>query len=504
MKPITLRIAFILLVSSLALQSYQCSSPEFTTAKTRFNSRDFAGANEYLVKEVEKNPGNVEAWLLLARTRKAITPPDFQGAADALVEADKRATSQAQKDEAGRESYYLWADLFNEGVKEYNNFYTAPEKNDPLKVSSVFDMAAKLRPENSEVYVLCASVHQEKGDTNRAVQYLMKYVEESKDNYDFAIAKKISTKTTRKEALAILGQPVSTKGQMYGKDSVLADKYKFDGKDSYVFSIYNSSQGEFKVDGWRNGSPAGRTDAEKERYTVFNPRPYLQLAVIYFEKKDFETALKYIDMSSALDPTDAQITDLRVRIYEAQGKTAEVLKSYEQFLQTQPNNTSNRINYGTVLNKLGNFDKAIEQFDKALAADPNNDLALFNIAAAYKNKASESQKAEKQKVEANPKYKEDENQYFPNLRKSAEYFERYKNIPAHRTDFAPLQQLANIYDVIRDKQKLKVAMAELEAIEYANETNEAYYNLMGSLYSKQNQLDKAKIYYGKADALKNK
>lgn len=500
MKPITLRIAITLLVSSLALQSYQCSSPEFTTAKTKFNNRDFAGANEYLAKEVEKNPGNVEAWILLARTRKAITPPDFQGAADALVEAEKRATSQTQKDEAGRESYYLWADLFNAGVKEYNDFYVAPEKNDPLKVSSIFDMAAKLRPENSEVYVLSASVHQEKGDTNRAVQYLMKYVEESKDNYDFAVAKKISTKSTRAEALAILGQPVSTKGQKYGKDSVLADKYKLDGKDVYVFSVQNA-ENTFIVDGWRNGAPAGRTEAEKERYTVFNPRPYLQLAVIYFEKKDYATALKYIDFASALNPTDEQITDLRVRIYEAQGKTADVLKSYEQLLQTDPNNVSNRINYGTVLNKIGNFDKAIEQFEKALAADPNNDLGLYNIAASYKNKASESQKAEKQKTDANPKYKEDETQYFPNLKKSAEYFERYKNLPAHRTDFAPLQQLANIYEVTRDK-KLKTIMAELEAIEYANENNEAYYNLMGSLYTKQNQIDKAKTYYAKADALK--
>ncbi len=502
MKFLTFRLIFIALAGSLALQSYQCSSPDFTTGKSKFNNRDFAGANEYLTKETQKNPNNAEAWLLLARTRKALNPPDFQGAANALAQAEKNATKQATKDETARESYYLWVDLYNAGINEYNDFFKNPGKSSTEKVISLFDMAAQLRPENSDAYTLSAAIYLESKDTVRALSYLFKYVGAEKDNYDFAVAKRLFARMERSDALAKLGTPVLSKGQKYGKDSVIADKYSIDGKEVHIFSALRNNN--FIVEGWRNGSPATRAEAEKERFTTFDVRPYMQIAAIYYNRKEYESAIKYVDLAANIDPSDEQITALRTAIYEAQGKTDAMLQSYEQLLQTDPNNLTTRVNYAAALNRTGAYDKAIEQFNKVLSADPNNDNALFNIAAAYKNKASEIQKAEKQKFDANPKYKENEDAYFPMLQKSAEYFERYKNIPAHRTEFTALQQLANIYEVTRDKTKLKVIMAELEAVEYANTSNSAYYNLMGSLYAKQNQIEKSKKYFDKETELLKK
>lgn len=502
MKFPTLRIVFVALAGSLALQSYQCSSPDFTTGKSKFNNRDFAGANDYLTKETQKNPGNAEAWLLLARTRKALNPPDFQGAANALAEAEKNATKQATKDEVARESYYLWVDLYNAGINGYNDFFKAPGNGRAEQVCSIFDMAARLRPENSDVYTLSAAIYLESKDTARALSYLSKYVEAEKDNYDFAIAKRLSVGTKHSDARTALGTPISSKGQRYGKDSVIADKYSIDGKEVYVFSVLRNNN--FIVEGWRNGLPAARVEAEKERFSPFDTRPYMQIAAIYYNRRDYDPAMKYVDLAANIGPGDEQTVALRTAIYEAQGKTDAMLQSYEQLLQSDPNNFTIRVNYGAALNRSGAYDKAIEQFNKVLAADPNNEHALFNIAAAYKNKASEIQKAEKQKLDANPKYKENEDAYFPMLQKSAEYFEKYKNIPAHRMEFAALQQLANIYEVTRDKPKLKTIMAELEAVEYANAENPAYYNLMGSLYAKQNQVEKSKKYFDKETELLKK
>lgn len=502
MKSLTFRLFFIVLAGSLALQSYQCSSPDFTTGKSKFNNRDFAGANDYLTKETQKNPSNAEAWLLLARTRKALNPPDFQGAANALAEAEKNAAKQATKDEVARESYYLWVDLYNAGINEYNDFFKNPGKYSPEKVSSILDMAAQLRPENSDVYTLSASVYLESKDTARALNYLSRYVEAEKDNYDFAVAKRIFVGTKHSDALSALGTPVSSKGQRYGKDSVIVDKYSTDGKEVYVFSALRNNN--FIVEGWRNGSLAARVEAEKERFSPFDVRPYMQIAAIYYNRKEYDLAMKFVNSATGINPHDEQTTALRTAIYEAQGKTKEMLQAYEQLLQAEPNNYTARTNYGAALNRSGDYDKAIEQFNKVLSADPNNDHALFNTAAAYKNKASEIQKTEKQKFDANPKYKENEEAYFPILQKSAEYFERYKNIPTHRTEFAALQQLANIYEVIRDKTKLKIIIAELEAVEYANAENPAYYNLMGSLYAKQNQLEKSKKYFDKETELLKK
>ncbi|MBI3258423.1 MAG: tetratricopeptide repeat protein [Ignavibacteriae bacterium] len=154
-------------------------------------------------------------------------------------------------------------------------------------------------------------------------------------------------------------------------------------------------------------------------------------------------------------------------------------------------------------------DDAINVYEKTLEIDPNYDIALFNLAAAYKNKASEFQKSEAKKKESNPKYKEDETKYFPLLNKAAEYFTRYKVLPQHKGDLTALQQLANIYEVTRDKQRLESTVVELESLESSNLTNADYYEFLGGLYarqvsSKKGMAERSKQMFDKADKLRKR
>ena len=55
-----------LLLGSLIIQSFQCASPDFTGGKLAYNQKDYSKAMAALQKEVVKNPGNAEAWYLLA------------------------------------------------------------------------------------------------------------------------------------------------------------------------------------------------------------------------------------------------------------------------------------------------------------------------------------------------------------------------------------------------------------------------------------------------------
>jgi len=54
-------------------------------------------------------------------------------------------------------------------------------------------------------------------------------------------------------------------------------------------------------------------------------------------------------------------------------------------LVTDPNYFNALINKGLALYNLGQYDEAIDYYDKALAIDPNNTLALTNKQLAIDN-----------------------------------------------------------------------------------------------------------------------
>ncbi|HRE58793.1 MAG TPA: tetratricopeptide repeat protein, partial [Candidatus Kapabacteria bacterium] len=130
-------------------------------------------------------------------------------------------------------------------------------------------------------------------------------------------------------------------------------------------------------------------------------------------KKDYNKALEFIEKATILTPDDPQISNFKLQIYDNLGRSNEVLKTLEELVKAEPNNKVVLTQYASGLSKAKKQDEAIKYYEKALSIDPNYDIALYNIAAEYKNKASEIQKTEKEKREKDAKYKENESLYFP-------------------------------------------------------------------------------------------
>jgi tetratricopeptide (TPR) repeat protein len=72
------------------------------------------------------------------------------------------------------------------------------------------------------------------------------------------------------------------------------------------------------------------------------------------------------------------LTEAGNTYYDAQ-QYSTAIGFYERTLKVQPSNTSVRTDMATAYWYLGNADKAIEEFNKALSYDPKQANALFNL-----------------------------------------------------------------------------------------------------------------------------
>ncbi|MBS1538910.1 MAG: tetratricopeptide repeat protein [Bacteroidetes bacterium] len=502
-----LKLLIIVLCSCLALESFECASPEFTSAKVSYNQKDYLKARDMLEKEVHKNPNNVEGWFLLANTKRQLL--DYKGATEAIMIAQNKAPVGDLKNKIAAESYIIWVEVYNIGVNLYNQFQTT-RGMDTKKLKENLKLGLELKPENLELLALAGSVAEIEGDTASAIKEYNNYIHQCEPLFELAKSKGLAIGMPRWSAIQALGRTDTTSiTDLQNGDSLFVDRLRSGGNDVYLYSAKKKDATVASVEGWRINLPKTWIHQERERYFNYNVRPYAALALMYYRQKEYSKAVEAIDKASILTPEDEQNSTFKVQIYEEQGKTAEVLTSLEELSKRNPTNKSYLSQLAFVYSRLQRNDDAIEAYEKSLKIDPTYDLALFNLAAAYKNKASEFQKEETKKKDANPKYKDDETKYFPLLTKAAEYFERYKQLPQKTGDITTLQQLANIYEVTRDKQKLESIISELESLESSYNTNADYYEFLGGLYARQTSLkkgmaEKSKLMFDKADKLRKK
>lgn len=495
----TILLGTVLCALSL-LQSFQCASPNMTNGRESYRKKDYSNTIKLMQLEVEKNPQNAEAWYYLGAAQRNMN--DLQSAVSSLTKALDYAQDLPIKKDILIEQYNLWVAIYNEAANLTTSIQLGKSK-DAKQLGSLVSMCVAVRPENYTVYSWLGGAYEMVGDTTAALAAYSKFVESDASALQFAKSKGIFIKQSREDLLAKLGTPTKSKGFVSGKDSIVYDLFTIGNDKIHVVSEEQKNKA-FTVQGWRVNLPTNRADGEAERPYSMDLAPYTATTNIYYRKKDFNKALEYIEKATILTPDDAQISNFKLQIYDNLGRSNEVLKTLEDLVKSEPNNKVVITQYASGLSKAKKQDEAIKYYEKALAIDPNYDIALYNIAAEYKNKASEIQKTEKEKREKDPKYKENESVYFPILTKSAEYFTRYKNLPEHRRDFALLVQLSNIYEVTRDITKLKLTIADLEAIEPEHKTNPTYYEVMGGIYLRQGQKDKSKNAYDTADKLRGK
>jgi cytochrome c-type biogenesis protein CcmH/NrfG len=106
----------LMIVSVLAFTGFQCGSAELTSARLYLQQKEYARAEESLIREVQKNPSHEDAWFLLGQVRL-----EMKKYIEANQAYDKAlALSDVHKKEIQQNKLALWSQFYKEGIDLYN------------------------------------------------------------------------------------------------------------------------------------------------------------------------------------------------------------------------------------------------------------------------------------------------------------------------------------------------------------------------------------------------
>jgi tetratricopeptide (TPR) repeat protein len=320
-----------LAVAYLMVTGFQCGSAESTSAKLYMQRKEWDAAEQSLVKEVENNPGNAEAWYYLGQVRLRKAEQSLEGKNYPKVKKDYEdmvyaynkaiAASTEWQQQIGTEELYAWQKALNAGVELFNRSLKAADaeaRDLRAKAVGMYDNAIMVKPDSVLPYKNASIALGVDGLTDRQLPYLQK-------------ARKISSDP---EIMSQLVQLYIDRGD--------AAKTK--------------------------GDNAGATE-------------------------NYNLALAELTEARKATPGNTDLLNAEIDLYIKVGRSEEAIPLMEEGLKTDPKNRDYHYNLGVLLMQGGKVDDAIGHFDAALEVDPKYAFALQNAGGACMKKADEMKRA---------------------------------------------------------------------------------------------------------------
>ena len=490
-----LLMVIALVLGALLTQGFQCASPEYTTAKLALKNKEYPKAEEYLEKELNKNAQNAEAWMFLAETKLALNK-----ISEALSAVDK-AELNAKGDQkilfqTGALKRKLWIEAYTNSINFLTKALTEKGANQPVykeyadSALKAINTAIKIRPEIAFFQSIKGQCYESMGDVANRVKSYETYYKMSLPAFEIASKKGFYLGMSNRTLVNLLGKPQESLGlKLSSGDSVIINAFTIEGKELIVFS-QDKRDNEFTVKSWYYDLPKTLPEQEKTQEFDLQISPVLvDLVQYYFDAKNYEESLKYLNAILMIDPMNEDANKFMVSIYDGMGKKDEAAKRIALMVQKDPKNKQYRQLYGDILSQSGDYDKAIEQYEEALRIDPNFNDVSRNLGASYKNKAVAIQMKQLEEIEKDVTKKKKLNidEFKPFLLKSAENFEKCRNSVKYRQDFQVLNDLADIYYAVDAQEKLKATVREMVELEplVPKEQIEKYYYALIKIYQQR-------------------
>lgn len=485
----------------LALSGFDCASTEMTTAKVALQRKDMQKAEESLKKELAARPQNGEAWMLLGEMyEQQKRYPEMGDAYAKAMTATQPALKAEDRMNLFAKRYNLWLENFNSALALRETGTTSGKAESFKEALQKIDAAMLVRPGYPDNYFVRAALHRDLNDDAATTKAYMDYADAARADVEAGMKAGLALGMTAAQVEAALGKPVKN---TVGKDG---GYYQYADKELYVYFSPESAEGAAQVEGWHyfNNDPTPE-NIRVAQYTL-RGAPYYALGIdAYFQGEKnparYNDALMYLQMVEKFD-RQQNVGQVIADIYAKTNRTGEAKKSFEENIRLNPNDPALYINYGTLLVNLKDYQPAIENFKKVLplttAKEERHLTALFNLGAVYKNWGAHLQDSIRNATKTETKAQMEI--YLDKLRESRRYFEEYRKQAAD-SDFMVLSELANLYIVLDEQQKLTETVRVLESMQTQNAQNYDYWRAMEGIYAVLGDLRKGEAAAAKAKSL---
>lgn len=297
MKSSPLLFVVVLILVGITATGFQCGSAETTSAKLYIQRGDLASAEKSLVKEVEKNPANAEAWYTLGEVRmRQKNYKAMMDAWDGSLKANKEFETQINTNKLA-----TWGKSLNDGVAFFKKSATASK-----------DSARDFLAQAIELYKTALMVVSESTVTyqNMALAY------HAMGSYDEEIASIMTALKIKEDPqfLPLLANAYLSKAQ---------DAQKAKNEDAAV-DAYTKTTDYLKR--------ARANEPGNAEYVQMESDVHTQIGVIHLRRDNLEASIPHFDAAVALDSTsqdalyNGALANLKLGVKMRESEKGENLK----------------------------------------------------------------------------------------------------------------------------------------------------------------------------------
>ena len=204
-------------------------------------------------------------------------------------------------------------------------------------------------------------------------------------------------------------------------------------------------------------------DKAKE-YGFGEANTYILIKNVYIAKEDSTNALETLQAGFEKYSDDYNILLELVNYYllsTQEGASTKALEYLEMAKEKDPGNADIYFAIGTVHDKQGNFDEALQNYKKAVEADNKHFRAYYNLGALHFNKALELMDKANQIID-NKKFGEAKKLADDEFLKSVPYMEKAEEVKPDSKEV--LETLKILYYRLKMNDKHEVIIKKIEAL----------------------------------------
>ncbi len=355
-----------------------------------------------------------------------------------------------------------------------------------VDAEAAFKKVLAVDPDNEDAATGLASVYSDRGDARGASQLL--------------------EQLTKKNPSARAYVTLANNYESMREYSLAADAYK-------KALDLDPSHAELKAALAQDEALAGRFDDALRTYREMadaSPRetqPYIGMAQIYREQKNFADARKMIDKAKQLDPDNLEVRYNEVGLLEDEGKTADAISALKAILDSTARRTYNpqeRSYRSKMLEQLGLLYRTTDQYDQAVDAfrqiailDP--DLAAraeaqvidtYRLAKEY-DKAQQESDAALKKFSGDRSLAQVRAQLLADQGKTDQAIGELKKLLDGKNDRDVYLAMADVYEKSRNFAAMGKALDDAEKLSQSKDDKANVLFMRGAMFEREKKYEQA-------------